>query len=463
MAAVAGCTAGCTTEVSYFLPEPFPLGLDGGALVSQAAINRNDAGDDASFNIVIDTGSPVTVWDDHQNHTALETQRLRLFDVNGVPRLDLVDVRLYVTPLRTLGLDAFPVGGVLGGDNLQRWVLGLDYRGGPKLTVLDDLTPCNCALARDCNAVFPFTLAGGGQDRPLTIGSDVISYPATRILLDVCLEPYSDPLSTPDGGTPCATTAGGDVADILSPAYLPSGVDARLIVSTGFPGFALSSSMFAQLRDLDPNASPLPAPTAQLHLPDPADDGADSSGLTVGTASLGRSGVAAMVIVDHQGYLGPCEELARSRRQRRNPLDTPRSGENGCFLETVCSNSSNSACSDNTSKDHVSALLELDDPVPTFVMLDTAPLLVGINADVRPGSATVDGIIGTEVLRRFVSSIDYPGRRLVARCTAATGCLTYPAYRNPAALGSGCQNDDDCQLPGDIPDNGGLCAAAPSP
>jgi hypothetical protein len=457
---IAVAAAGCTSTTSYFLPEPIPLGLDGGALVSTASIDDFTQ----TFPIVIDTGSPVTAWDNGSGSTSLHTGKLRLDDVNGVPRLELDDVRLYATPLRSLGLSGFPIGGVLGGDNLQRWVLGLDYRDGPVLTVVSDLTPCNCELARDCNAVFPFTLAGGGQDRPLTIGPDVLSYPATRILVDVCLEPYMDPVSSSD--PTCVTPTG------LAPGYLPSGVDARLIVATGFPGFALAASTFDRLRGPGSADAALAAPVS-LHLPDPADDGADMQGLPVGAVTLGRPGAAALVVVERQGYLSPCQELARSRRQRRNPPGAPRTNDAGVTVEADCQvsdacmngNTTQDACDDNKSQDHVSALIELDALLPTFVMQDTAPILVGVNADVRPGSATVDGIIGTAVLQQLTGSIDYPGHRWVARCTGA-GCLTYPAFRNPDAFnhpgeaGSGCQNDNLCQKPVDIPPNGGLCPPA---
>ena len=182
---------GCTSTTSYFLPEPIPLGLDGGALVSQASVD-----DSTPFSVVVDTGSPVTVWDDHLGTSMVETGKLRLFDIFGVPRVELDNLQFYTSPLRALGLGAgIPIGGVFGGDNLQRWVLGLDYRGAlPTLTLFNNLTPCNCQLSRACQAVVPFTLAGGGQDRPHSIGGTVVANPATRVLVDVFLEPYTNPV-----------------------------------------------------------------------------------------------------------------------------------------------------------------------------------------------------------------------------------------------------------------------------
>jgi hypothetical protein len=437
--------AGCQSPAVYFLPEPIPLTLDGDALVSTATINHA-----SPFPVVIDTASPVTVYDDQQNHTALSSGTFTLLDASGRPRLQLDDLRLYTTPLRSLGVSGFPIGGVLGGDSLQRWVIGFDYRT-PSITIQDALTSCGCELAQQCDATFMFTLAGGGTDRQLTIGGDVLSYPPSRILVDVCLDPLADPLSRDQ---PCAGMTDGD---ITNPAYLSSGVDARLIVSTGFPGFALSTSMYERLHGL----GSAPAPSLHVHLPDTADDGDGAAGLPVGQATIGASGIASVVLVERLGYLGPCAELARSRRQRRNPLDARRVSESGCLLTDACYGSSSSSdyCNDTsgTAKSRVSANVEIDDPLPTYVMADSAPILAGINADVRPNSATVDGIIGTEVLKRLVGFIDYPNHRLVARC-AGSGCLTYPLAIDWNSIDTHCAHDQLCVRPVDIPPpTAGLC------
>jgi hypothetical protein len=104
----------------------------------------------------------------------------------------------------------------------------------------------------------------------------------------------------------------------------------------------------------------------------------------------------------------------------------------------------------------VSPLLEFDDLIPIFVLPDTAPILVGINADVRPASATVDGILGTEILRRVVSDIDYPQHRIAFRCVDGNGCLAYPTFVDSTKVSTTCKRDDECTEPSYIPDNGGL-------
>jgi hypothetical protein len=385
-----------------------------------------------------------------------------LNDVNGVPRLQLDQLGFYATPLRSLGASGFPIGGVLGGDNLQRWVLQLDYRTQPTLTIFDQLTPCDCELADEGQVAMRFALAGGGADRDVVIGDNVIAYPPSRILLEACLEPLNDPLSQ---NMQCATNV--PLGQDPNPPpnadhYLASGVDARLIVSTGFPGMALSESMFDRLRGQGAAAA---APTTQLHFPDQADDGDQSQGLTVGTATLGRTEVAALVLVARQNYLGACAEVARSRRQRRSPVEAPRRLDSdptlteSCFLTDACAGGGEpSECDDFERKWFVAPMLEFDDPIPIYIVSDGAPILVGINADVRPASATVDGIIGTELLERVVGYIDYPQHRISMRCVAGTGCLGYPTFVDSSKYGTNCRSDLTCALPKLMPPNGGLAA-----
>ena len=108
--------AGCTSTTARFLPVPIPLGLDGNALTSTATVN-----DFGPFPVVIDTGSPITAWDDGQNHTVLQNGKFVLLDAQTRPRLELDDLRFYATPLHAVGPSGFAIGAVLGGDNLQRW------------------------------------------------------------------------------------------------------------------------------------------------------------------------------------------------------------------------------------------------------------------------------------------------------------------------------------------------------
>src|SRR5262249_17490120 len=148
---------------------------------------------------------------------------LRFFGIGpdgaSIPRLSIENVQLFETPLGSLGPggaggDGVKVGGILAGDNLSRFALTLDYRGAaPSMTITATFDPCSCELQPRCdrpdvcNSVFAFSLAGG-QDTALqsqtrvVIGSDEYTYPPTRVLVDTCLEPLPDPLTTVVPGKP---------------------------------------------------------------------------------------------------------------------------------------------------------------------------------------------------------------------------------------------------------------------
>jgi hypothetical protein len=319
-------------------------------------------------------------------------------------------------------------------------------------------------LADQCQAVFNFALGGGGD---VSVDGDVFTYPPTRVLVDVCLEPLADPISrnvacsqpaaspAPTTTTACAFAPGAD-------AYQPSGVEVKLIVSTGFPSFALSSSAFDRLRGPGSAAAAL-AQSQPLHLPDVKDDGPGATGLAVGPVTLGGGELAALALVSHIANLGPCSELARSRRQRRAPPGVA-SSESGCLVQPVasCQDFARSYCvrddCDDSTAD-TAAVIELNGPLDAVVIDDASPLFTGINADVRTANATVEGVIGTDLLRRLRSTIDYPSSRLVARCADDNGCLTYPRYTQSP---SGCSDDSLCHPPSDIaraPRPGGACLA----
>src|SRR4030095_6410664 len=79
----------------------------------------------------------------------------------------------------------------------------------------------------------------------------------------------------------------------------------------------------------------------------------------------------------------------------------------------------------DTDEAHTNAYVELAGPVPVVIVPDTTSLLQSINADVRPQSATVEGVIGTELLRRLGTTIDYANRRMVLTCQAPS-CRAFP-------------------------------------
>ncbi len=94
----------------------------------------------------------------------------------------------------------------------------------------------------------------------------------------------------------------------------------------------------------------------------------------------------------------------------RSPEDNP----DDALLQACAETKKPSYVCDDKSEDaHTTAYVELTDQVPVIVVPDTTSLLQNINADVRPQSATIEGIIGTELLRHLGATIDYPRGRFV--------------------------------------------------
>jgi hypothetical protein len=485
VAAWAAACAGCTESHWQVLPYPIPMQLSGpgGGLVARATVD----GVATPFDVMVDTGTILTVYDDGTDRARARIGDLVMYGVSAageaIPRLSITRTQLFQGPLGLLGIagDAVRVGGVIGGDSLSRFAVGVDYRGAaPAMTLSSTVSPCNCELAPactrqdSCNAVLPFKLAGG-QDPNLqsqtriVLGNDQYTYPSTRVLLDACVEPLPDPIESQ-----ACVAPGGDCP--TNPSYLPSGVDMKVLVATGFPGMALSANAYDRLRGAGAAAALFAAPTTQLHLVDPADEGPFGAGVQAGKATLGRAaaggalGAASLALVSgDEFFFGPCALLARSRRIRRVYLATSQSerdafnnsnhqncsGELCCYINVdrqcttpngkqqepyagACAKTrADDKCSDDSVNTPVPAVVEMKAPLQVWVLPDVTPLLVGINADVRPNSASVDGIIGTELLQHLVATVDYPNRRVIARCAREDDCAAYPRLSIPSLVDCG--------------------------
>ncbi len=88
-------------------------------------------------------------------------------------------------------------------------------------------------------------------------------------------------------------------------------------------------------------------------------------------------------------------------------------------------NGAGGVCDDRSSDAHTTAYAELEASLPILVVPNTTSLFQSINDDVRTDSATVEGVIGTELLRRFGTTIDFPGNRVVVTCVDPS-CRSFP-------------------------------------
>ena len=455
--------AGCAVPPVLVSEAPIPASLapgDGGLWALGSVDNSHP------FPLLIDTGTVITSHDTTGPERSL-VRTLRLLDRDARPRAEFDLTPVLETSLLQVGVDGnlldLTGGGILAGDLLSGFSVALDYSsGGPSVSLLPGELACSCAVASAGRVVLPFTLAGGGTFH-LPDGT-LLNYPPTRVTLDACLAPNSDPMSR---GELCMRDDGAGLvfnAAEYSSDGLP-GIDVRLLVATGFSGVLLGASVWDRLMGagaattlLAPNT-----PKSQLHFAGRAMT-VPAAHATLGDPKTHR---LAMALVERLGLLGACGELNRSRRLRAwsttpsgqgpdcdvidsCPTGAAALGANTCLQ---CMTPSSAACGNNQCNDvdqPAAAYLELDGPIDVWVVGDDAPILQEVNFDVRPTLSDVEGVVGTELLARLQTLIDYPNSRILAGCACRPGCHVYPAFACPA-LNSDCgragQNAIDLCIP----------------
>jgi hypothetical protein len=426
-------------------PIPVQLVPGDGGIFAFGSINGSPA-----FPLLVDTGTVLTTHGNGSGSPSQVQETLTLIDRAsgggpGVARGTFTDVQILEAQLAPVGANGdrldLSSGGILGGDLLQQFSLLLDY-SGPTLSLLPGDLSCSCAVDASCGTGMPFILAGGGT---LELGSEVLTYPPTRVTLDACLQPGSDPLAR---GQHCISVNGG-VQSFNQAEYSldgSPGVDVKLLVATGFGGILLGASAWDRVNGAGAaaalsysdalwfagHADPLPAARAQLGTP---------------------AGRAAMAVVERLGLLGACGELNRSRRLRAyqsdpashvgatadcnaSDTDCPTADQVSCLQ---CLAFPGAGCTDaggqnrcNDRNQPAAGYLELAGPIDVWVVADDAPILQEVNFDVRPGLPDVEGVVGIALLERLSVRIDYPTSRVLARCRdGEAGCATFSAFHCP--------------------------------
>jgi len=422
-----------------------------------------------------------------------------------------------------------PLGGVVGGDQLTQFSMALRFSGTtPTMRLARGDIATWCRIDR---TVIPFKPIGG--ELAVQLGDTVITYPATRLTIGACVEPIADPLSQSPatvcvGDNEISTTLSrldttimqyrlqtprddtqlgrllsyqtqllalkdglcpedqrtllGDLADELglrNPAYSASGTNMRFLVSTAVPELLLTQTACQRLTGKSctcDRAVQIPWVLPGLNSTK-NDDGTFSEAPDYGCRiQLGDAAHAALAIVAKQRQLAPCDELARSRRQRyalRAPaVDDPPGedcrrqaclrnlGRDPALLGRRCGYSgldSDLACNDKLSP--VAAWLELGgrtgkgttDQLDAIVVPDSAAIIQSINADVHNLAAQVDGVIGVATLRRLYSIIDYPQGRLELACRCDLLDAACHAYRGITyRTADDCVDSDVLAVPSDF-------------
>jgi hypothetical protein len=389
--AVAGCEE---LEYEGWLGKPIPITLEQGIPTIPVI-----SGGRGPVTAVIDTGSPLTVFDRGGSGSGGETEfRLQHGILPSKSRFIFPELEVYDLGLGKIGLDKpISVEGIVGASLLSSFTVRIDYGLQSTLTLSDDLPDedhelageCKAANLTDplkadkerCTAVIGAPRIGGGK---LMLDDDLLDLPPTRLVIDLCLAPADFDLLRGSSEDP----------------RKPSGVQVTAIVATGLGTSVITSSAYKRLAAAD----------ATLKA-----EGGRTLYLTGGTEKVSLVKVPRVAVVSNQTpELGPCGELALRRRWLLADK-VPLGSELELMIEDKRINGASAALSTT--------------PTTFAVMRDDAPLIQSLRNEVQPYASDVDVVLGGSFLELFDVIIDYPANRMILRCSrdAPTGsCQVLP-------------------------------------
>lgn len=437
----AALLGGCTMITDSFLTnefsgDPFPVHVDTstGAILVGIHSAAWRAGDDRDA--VLDLLSPITVIDSGPMTTPeVSSADLTLLgavapgSASRVARARFPDaqlVALHPCPdklddgapnpdclVGVPGATAHTFKGIVGADVLAGDAVRLRL-GDDQIFVLADVAGSDRGRTLDCDAVFGSPYRGGGT---LVLSGTELSFGNRRITLQACLGPDGAPAP----GAPFDPDA-----------FRQHGADALLVASTGIGISILGRAAYerylaAVARDA---LVPAPLPFDQLT--------PDSVYLPSGMVMMGRRATVdrlALVAASTANALSPCRQLYAHRL-----LTTYKLTADDCEIEPGGASRIDCPCKNGELFCSVPGMVELTPPagvgVDVLVVPDDDPTLQALRTELRPDQPEVDGILGTDILRRAEIDVDYPHDRLLARCPGGS-CLARPAL---------AQEDDLCPI-----------------
>lgn len=385
-ALAVGVASGCT-DGSRLEGDAYPIYVDrsSGAIVVGAHVGDQDR------TAVFDLMAPVSVLDAAAGAEPLRVDvelgllgRRSPSDPMLVPRAALSVSMLTFDACATdpclVGDDGgqVPVDAIIGADAVAGDAPRFDFGAG-SMTLLPSIAGTNAARSAQCDAVFRSPFHGGGT---LLIGGAEVEFTGSRIVLAGCLAP--DPF-------------------LLLP-LTDHGTDVLLVQSTGVGHSILGASAYERYRQAEDGEPPaleaLPTTTVQL----------TSGPLTGGLAEIPALTLTGELGSDPRGACG--DAYANHYLVERDCEDIADAG---------CPCRDGQAC-------NAPAVVELEPAagVTFLIVADDTPVLQALRAELRPDLGEIDGILGTEVLASTELDVDYPGSRLLWRCTDPAACTVRP-------------------------------------
>lgn len=422
LAAGAGCDL--ITEpfnTNDFSGDPYPIDikLDNGAVLLST---RESVGEKASL---LDVLAPFSIIDSGKASAPVSVRSRSLLLLSEPPaspgqlvaRARLSGSIIELHPCEgdlvcEVGADGnvSPVQVTVGADLLAGDALRLSL-AQKQLFLFPDIAGSDAERARVCDAVFSGPFRGGGT---LLIGGTELPFVGRRIAIPTCAKPVPlvpPPPDPPPGGIP-----------------RQRGVDLLLMMSTSVGITLLSESAYERYRIYAGGA-----PSAALP--------AGSVTLVSGTIEGRRASLASLALVGKSTERGACGDVFAHRFLTESEECTPNTP--GCPCTRL-------PCG-------APAVMELPEAVEVLIIPDSTPLLAGLRVELHPDEAEVDGVLGTDVLRRMTLDIDYPNNRVLMRCSPGpeddATCVARPELPNNTELDYRCRVN--ACLPA-IPENASL-------
>jgi hypothetical protein len=403
-----------------------------GALLADA---RGGPGGDAPFKMLIDTGTPLTLFAGGSGQSLqVASQSFQLFDATPAApqRARFGDITSLQLPLQPVGNSDATVGGVLGADLLGAFSVQLRLAAPcssavgdagavattsaacPTMTFWNYQGASDGFLADAGFAVLPFTPSGGGEvsvrDRNDFLGlSGPLHIGPTRIVVRTCAAPQTfDPTLAPQA---CCTAR-----EALAQA---SGTDLSLLLATGVGPLVLARSAWQRL--MSNKKMPLPdATTPGKLLLATWPEGINAVWTTIPRLALVNQEVSS------NDDPGPCVELARARR-----IELVARSQQQNHAQADCFQPCDADVRENSKAQNSAAYLEVGGAIPVAVIDDSERWLQGLRLEVRPEGPELDGVLGAAALGLAQVEIDYRSkpRRLIFSCEGAARDACWAAGR----------------------------------
>ncbi len=342
----AGCSRECCTVDSEPIPvsrAPLGQGSAPGAMLARAQA----PGGGASFSMVVDTASPVTIL-----VAPATTGTLRIMQRG----FDLLD-----------GSDPAPD----------------PARVRARFRFLEDAG----------YAVLRFTLFGGGETTAQSpsdfLGLQApVTLPSSRVVFRACAAPRVFSRNEP---REACCGRGDEIARA-------SGADLSLLLATGVGPMVLSRSAWARVSAL------LPAPPAMTSAPLLV--ATWPTAIDASWTTMPRYALVDGFDPPSTGDEGPCVDLGRARRIEWTEAQIAATGQAQPAVGACVQ-----PCDTDPSKPgealNSAAYLELGGAIPVAVVDDAEPFLQALRFDIRPEGPDIDGLVGAAALGTARVELDY--------------------------------------------------------